>query len=675
MQTSGPRTSFGPDTTESVIKRRASRKTIGFQTIDCLRCGGSRVLGQPCPECGAKAPSGEVNALLVKRRTAVRRIEEELAALDTVDLDREDLPSEEEVARYVHDFIDALGGFLEDVDSSQAAARLTAAEWFLRSLAVRCEQLPERRPTIARHRAMRRCMATLTRLWPKYAEALRAPDLADARRYADEGQDLIDSAVAELENLERLVDANRAYEDLSIPDFLDRTLHALSISHPNLSLLDLVELGTSEASGVTSVPVDGAHGPQFLVLSAIASTHFDEDRFKSILSDSARLCINSPHLRTVASEPLALESLATSARLLWESLASFEATLLRENDEQALMRRVIKFYGEFYEDVAGPIFVWYNRISGIKSQPFGKLAESDVQALAKNLVRHPTTEAYLEDSGAGLRNAAQHGNSYSITSGSIIFKLRTFSETLSYADVIDKVFSLLESVSAMSWSLSNALAKSGFDLLIEEADTSYMNLSKFRLAVLWLNSTRGNVLDATKTDAAWEFILEDNENQELEIAQTLMRGAQELTSEVTVRSSALAPHLRVPYSAFENLSTAQSVSRPTETLMAIIEFRHASRLDQKQVLDVSDLKFAAATVGMFILLNEENSLIPHLRRILEISRMLAVGEVVSVIRKVFIQTRNPEAAVKRQVATTLNAWLKEGSAPVVPKSKHVTVHK
>jgi hypothetical protein len=109
--------------------------------------------------------------------------------------------------------------------------------------------------------------------------------------------------------------------------------------------------------------------------------------------------------------------------------------------------------------------------------------------------------------------------------------------------------------------------------------------------------------------------------------------------------------------------------------MAIIEFRHASRLDQKQVLDVSDLKFAAATVGMFILLNEENSLIPHLRRILEISRMLAVGEVVSVIRKVFIQTRNPEAAVKRQVATTLNAWLKEGSAPVVPKSKHVTVHK
>lgn len=658
-----------------MIKRKASRKAIGFQTIDCLRCGGSRVLGRPCPECGAKAPSGEVNALVVKRRTAVRRIEGKLAALGSVELDQEDLPSDEEVARYVHDFIDALSIFLQDVDSSLAADRLIAAEMFLRSLAVRCEQIPELRPTMARHRALRRSVALLTQLWPKYAEALGAPDLDDARKFANEGQDLIDAAVAELDNLKRIFATAGAYEDLSIPDFLDRTLHALSVSHPGLSLLDLVELGTSEATEATGVPVGSAHGPQFLVLNAVASTHFDEDRFKSIVSGSARLCTNSPHLRSVASEPLALESLATSARLLWESLASFEATLLREDDEQALIRRIIKFYGEFYEDVAGPIFAWYNLISGIKSQPFAKLAATDVTELAKNLARHPTTEAYLEDSGAGLRNAAQHGNSYSVANGSLVFKLRTFSDVLSYAELVDKVFSLLESVSAMSWALSNAITESGFDLPLKEADVSYMNLSNFRLAVLWLNGTHRTVLHAAQANSKWDFILEDAANQEFEIAQALMHVAGESTSEVTVRSPTQAANLQVPYRALGEVAAAQDASLPMETLMAIIELRHSSRLDQKQVLNISDLKFAVASLGMFVLLNEDYSLIPHLRRILEISGTLAAREVNSIVREIFVQTRNPDAAVKRRVAATLNTWLEEGSAPILPRSKHVTVHK
>lgn len=658
-----------------MIKRKASRKTIGFQTIDCLKCGGRRILGQPCPECGAKAPFGEVNALVVKRRTAVRLIEEELRNTNTIDLERQDLPSVEEVADYVQDFIDALGDLLENVGSAEAAGRLVHAERLLRSFGVRLKQRPELRPTIAKQRAMRRCVSTLMGLWPTYADALRAPDLTEARKYADEGQDLLDSVVAEIDNLARLVDSTKAYEDLSIPDFLDRTLYALSISHPDLSLLDLVEVGTREAAEVSGVSVDGAHGAQFLVLSAIASAHLDGDRFRSVLEESARFCINSPRLHAVASGPTALEGLATSARLLWESLASFEATLLRESDEQALMRRVIKFYGEFYEDVAGPIFAWYNLIGGIKSQSFEKLVQTDVTALARSLVQHPSTSSFLEDAGADLRHAAQHGNSYSLEKGRVVFKLRSFSGILSYTEVVDKVLSLVESTSAMSWSLSNALATSGFSLPIKEADSAYMNLSKFRLATLWLKGRGGSLIDAAETDQAWDFTIEDDLHQELELAQALMLGAPESTREVTVRSLEPAAHLRVPFSAFNSLSTAQSTSSPLVTLMAIIELRYACRLDHKQMLEPADLKFAAATFGTFILLNGDISLISPLRKMLKISTALNLTEVAAVITKVFIQVRNPQEAARRQVSATLNSWLKEASAPTIPRSRRVTVYK
>ena len=486
---------------------------------------------------------------------------------------------------------------------------------------------------------------------------------------------MIDGAIAEIENVERLVKANRAYEDLSIPDFLDRTLHALSVSHPHLSLLDLAEPGAREATDFTGVPVDGAHGPQFIVLSAIASTHFDEDRFMSVLRDSAQLCIRSPHLKSVASEPEALESLATSARLLWESLASFEATLLRENDAQALMRRVIKFYGEFYEDVAGPIFAWYNLVSGIKRQPFRKLAGDDVAALAKRLVEHPATSSYLEDSGSALRHAAQHGSSHSILSDEIVFKLRSFSETLSYTEVVDRVFSLLESTAAMNWSLSNALAISGIALPMQDTDSAYMNLSQFRFAVLWLTNSRGNVVSATQTNLAWKVILDEGETEEMEIAQTLMRGAPVSITEVTVGSSVQGQHLRLPYSAFENFATAQGAGVPVDTLMAILEFRSVSSLDGKKVLVPEDLKFAAASIGIPLLLKEQYSLVPHLRRLLTISRAMQVDEVVQVLNQVFIQIRNPDADSKRKVASKLDLWLKAVSAPVVPRSRRVTVHR
>src|SRR5665647_1052210 len=44
---------------------------LKFATITCDRCSGTRLMGQPCPECGRRAEPHEVQPDLDRRRAAV----------------------------------------------------------------------------------------------------------------------------------------------------------------------------------------------------------------------------------------------------------------------------------------------------------------------------------------------------------------------------------------------------------------------------------------------------------------------------------------------------------------------------------------------------------------------------------------------------------------------------
>lgn len=60
---------------------------------------------------------------------------------------------------------------------------------------------------------------------------------------------------------------------------------------------------------------------------------------------------------------------------------------MRESDSETLLRRTIKFFGEVYEDVGGPLCAWYNLLGNLKQQPYLKLIQqNDVTKLAQNLV-------------------------------------------------------------------------------------------------------------------------------------------------------------------------------------------------------------------------------------------------------------------------------------------------
>lgn len=113
------------------------QKAIGFQIVDCSRCGADRVLGQPCAECKMKPRSGEVNSLVVQRRTAVARVQEALLDQSVIaDQAGPGIPTYEELNTYLDDFVDALGRLISDPISSDSIARMVEVQRHLRGSSV-----------------------------------------------------------------------------------------------------------------------------------------------------------------------------------------------------------------------------------------------------------------------------------------------------------------------------------------------------------------------------------------------------------------------------------------------------------------------------------------------------------------------------------------------------------
>ena len=620
-----------------------------------------------------------MNSAVVDRRTAVAKINAALTPRVSpahAAADATDLPAKEELREFVEGFIEALSTILKRPKSPAAVSGMVERMESFEALRSRCQSFPKLRPRIALHRSVSVTLDTLSELWPTYAQVLSAPTIREATILGQRGQELLDSASETLTAHEELVDSALAYEDLSIPDLSERILTALSISHPDFSVLEMGQYGKCLADEKTRVPTDEAHGIQYLTLHTIASVHMDPERFNDVIAETARFCFANPRLQEIAMEEGALESLARSQRLLYESLASFEAVLSRENDEKALLRRIIKFYGEIYEDVVSPLLAWYSLMAGIKHQPYPKLLKDDATNLAKGLLKHPATRTFLEDSGANLRNAAQHGNSFSIDGDLVQFNLRSYEDTVSISTVINDVFALFESISAMSWSLSNALSNAGHAIPLREEDAAYMKLSAFHMAKFYLKHNGTPVLSSEELDSRWAFVLSPGHDRVFELAMALSLGSPAQIRKIVLQSGEGETPLIIPQSAYNRVALLSDTdSQPLDHMMAVLELRNDSTIGGRSLLGTSDLKFAAGSLGMLLIIKKDPSLIPHLRRVRTLAEAYGNQRIADRIKESLRLNRTPDYLASARLSSKFKAWVEDNNAPSMPVSSAVTVIK
>lgn len=651
-------------------------KTISFQTVRCLGCGAMRFSAHSCDECGRKCRPGEVDPHLVDRRVLISRINSSAPSplLSTPVENDYEILTHAHISEMLQSFALILKGLLKDPKSMRASNRMVSWLQSLEILTNRHSSLPAQRPNIAFHRSISEALSLLAQLWPQYSKALGASTPAQVSHHSEQGQEIINRAEKSLEAFENLVNATAAYEDTSISDQSERLLTAVTKSHPNLSLTEIGQYGKYLAEKETGVAVDESHGSQFVILDTIASVHMDPTRFAEVLASSARYCISSTRLDEIACEDGALDGIANSFRLLYESVAAFESTLTNEYDWKSLARRTIKFYGEIYEDVASPVFAWYNLLAEIKNQPYKKLVKTDATVLAKNLIQNATTSLYLQDSGANLRNAAQHGNSFSFEDDYIKFELRSFDQKVLVTEVINDIFSFFESLMAMSWSLSNALSQSGHEVPLSDEDASYMHISTFHMLKFYLKHQGNQIESADELGSVWSFVLRSEQEHVFELSLAVALGAPERTEKITIQTNAKKPFLVVPLSSYKKIALqAEQNVPPLDRMMAVLELRNASHIENEPLIDQHGLNYAAGCLGVALLEHDDKSSILHIRRLRELAGRLHNDEILSITDEVFRLYRKPDYLRSLRLKELLISWVEIYDPPSMPHASNVVV--
>lgn len=624
-----------------------------------------------------KCRPNEINAHVAHRMAAVRQIESQLAEVrmsGTGASSIEEPPTLNDLENFVDDFISALGLFTESNGSAASISAFVKVQTRIIGMVRRCEGTPLLRPTLAFDRALGQVVVELSELWSIYVRVLSAPTLNGAQEDARKGQLALDSASGALAEYGNRAEAADALTDQTVPDFWERGLNALALVHPDMSLLELGEFSARAYQESTGVPGDEGQGASYLMLSVVAAVHFDPIRFDRVLGDAARLCDGNVRLAQVASQSGALDGLACSSRLMYESVTAFESVLGRVADDAALLRRIVKFYGEVYEDVAMPLFAWYCLLSGAKSQPYEKLMESDATTLAQAARRSSDVGDFFLGAQAHLRHAAQHGSSFSLRGQTVDFRLRSFKESAPLSEIIDNVYALLESLAATTLALTNSLGRAGIDVPHTQQDADAMGLTRFRTAELWMKQEGLGLLGSTESEDAWDFIIEDAERDPVLLALALSESTPAQVVSVTVRCSVGETNLVIPYSAYKEFASMAGQETPAaDYLLGMLKYRARCSDGDASVLTSSDLRFAAARFGQQLLDSEKGAVV-HLRGVLALARAAGEVEVLDLVSRIFAATRSATAHASSQMKRELAAALQETRPPAPPTATSVVVH-
>lgn len=173
--------------------------TLKFATISCDRCGGVRLMSQPCPECGQQPRPHETQPDLERRRRLLAEFKSAPPS-DRVALDTSFEDTVAEVPALIKNVTKALARVAQ---TSRSATELTVAFAELDSRVSYWSQR-QPRPNTNRGRSLGRSLHLLRGGLAVFAEALGQPTMLDAQAKETEGQRLIDAATEEIGTLQEV---------------------------------------------------------------------------------------------------------------------------------------------------------------------------------------------------------------------------------------------------------------------------------------------------------------------------------------------------------------------------------------------------------------------------------------------------------------------------------------
>ncbi|GAT74547.1 Holliday junction ATP-dependent DNA helicase RuvA [Microbacterium sp. HM58-2] len=528
-------------------------------------------------------------------------------------------------------------------------------------------QLESRMRPAAESRAYLKVACELSRLWPLYLEAIVTADISEAEALSAQGQKVLDCSTSELTRLGTLEEAIGALVNArGDEDILTRVFAALAVLYPETPFSELAKIGERRAMDLVARPVALGSSIDFLTVEMIARAYLDPQQFSLKVSELGLLLAGDARVRAVAKMPGALADLGIARRDLFEALTQFEKIASTESDTSVLLRRLSKTVGELYE-ASLPFLVWCRLIlaPSISESTYDRMVLKDATEHIAWLVRQlPLT---FSDAPAYLRHSAHHGRAIDIglAGETVEINLRSFRESFSAAEYIDKAYALLESVLAVCWVISNALEVEGLTAELPPGAAQYIGLSHEALVGLWLREYKGvRVVQSQRDGDGWrlELGLAAQETFITALSLATLSGTDCDWVSVCVEGETEPPaELSVDdYSRYAERATLGGA----ESALALLTLRHQVTVGARCLVGESDVEFVIVCLGLAIL-SGDLSQVPLLREARRLAANHRYAGLVSLANSVLKTIRTGQDSDIRAELSKRTKSFKAAEVPVV----------
>jgi len=438
-------------------RRREFGQQLRFSTIRC-RCGGQRLLGQPCTDCGMRPRDMEVDAE-VQRRTRivqqVRMVERTLVADGDAQLDE----LLDRTSTIIDQFLRSLA-VVSRPEGHDAINDLLAAAQALEPL-VLDTAVPRPRP----YRRIGLILSDVCHLVRDslvgFLDALGADTLLLAQELEKAAQQRLDAATARLPALHR---ARSDLDQLMSPQddgFLVLLARRIGGCGDTEGILEADRLGhevEQRIIGPAEEPTEGS-GLGVLWVSTVSQVLLDYDCFCSLAAALYRLlAVPGPFDALVLNSEWrgrhqrALTVVVDSSDTLHNMLAVAQ-------HDRAAVRSVLLFVQDIYEGACKHFAATILAQLGTRTY-----AESMAARRTAPLVHHVRDNAMTCSLAEGLlgplRNASGH-NDYDVRDGSVVLEPGPFETVMTDVQFTDAALLFTESAMALSLAFEIALVQRG----------------------------------------------------------------------------------------------------------------------------------------------------------------------------------------------------------------------
>lgn len=385
-------------------KKKKFGMSLRFATRKCV-CGGVRIAGHVCPDCGARPRPAEIDVELQRRLRVAATYRARSADVQPAPASLFDLTAR--AAEVVSPFLCALSNL--SASPNDDASELLRAGCVLDQL-VADASLPQLRPWRRAGRIVHQAVETLRASLDRFVDAFSAETLLTAQAVQVDAQAQLDAAATMADDLDvaiHEVDQVLNSPAMTVLEVLASRVQDLLLGHGPRSILDVDQAWTDRARAIVGPDeaIQGGVGLAVLWSTAFAEVLFDCDEYLAAASGTYEL-LRGEAFDALTADAGWITNQERAAQVFVDAGIALEAVLAAARHDVAAVRGMLSFAQDLAEGPAKHVLATMLAIAKTKS--YETYMGCKLGVLMDAASRSSDLSKLVSGMSSMLRNASAH---------------------------------------------------------------------------------------------------------------------------------------------------------------------------------------------------------------------------------------------------------------------------